>query len=571
MPDTYTSLPAGNRSILADRPEISLFDESHLCKSCRLVWSGLPLLSAACVLVLAMCGCGSGGSAPTPGALSLNPGTLQFGEVPVGGNANTSVEISNRGSETVVLSQIKIPGQPFSVVSGGGLPISIPGGGTHTLSVGFTPLSAGNYSGALALIDVSASIVAQAAIYGRGSAGVAQLSVSAASLSFGDITVNGAARETLTLKSIGTQPVMVSSAATSVASFSLDGASFPVTLNPSQSMNLTVQFQPAAVGIASGQLSIRSNSSTGATTVVRLSGTGIAAANPQLSVSTGSLSFGSVTVGTSVPQPLTLRSTGTSPVTVNLVAISGSGFTIAGGSFPVTLNPGQSVTLVVQFEPTTASVAGGQLSIRSNSSTGATTVVALSGTGRAADPELTTSAASVNFGSVPLNTATTSNLTLNSTGTTSVTVSSAQVQGAGFSIVGGSFPATLNPGQALSVLIRFQPTVAGAATGQLTITSDSLGGGSEVVPLSGLATAIAHEVDLSWLPPASSPDPVVGYNIYRSASGGQFVRLNSIVSFSTIYVDSTVVSSVSYDYVAKSVDANGVESVASNEYQVTIP
>jgi fibronectin type 3 domain-containing protein len=130
---------------------------------------------------------------------------------------------------------------------------------------------------------------------------------------------------------------------------------------------------------------------------------------------------------------------------------------------------------------------------------------------------------------------------------------------------------TLNPGQTLSLQLQFQPTVAGTATGQLTITSNSLGGGSMVVPLSGLATAVAHEVDLSWLPPASSPDPVVGYNIYRSVSGGEFVRLNSAVSLPTTYVDSTVVSSVSYSYVAKSVDANGVESTASNEYQVTIP
>jgi len=49
------------------------------------------------------------------------------------------------------------------------------------------------------------------------------------------------------------------------------------------------------------------------------------------------------------------------------------------------------------------------------------------------------------------------------------------------------------------------------------------------------------------------------------------VRLNSVVSLPTTYVDNTVVSSVSYSYVAKSVDANGMESIASNEYQVTIP
>jgi hypothetical protein len=268
---------------------------------------------------------------------------------------------------------------------------------------------------------------------------------------------------------------------------------------------------------------------------------------------------------------LTLTSTGTAPVTINSATIAGAGFTIVAGGFPITLNPGQSMTLVVQFHPTATAAVSGQLSLSSTSSGGTTTVVALSGTGTAADPELTVSAASLSFGSVAVNLDATSNLTLTSTGTTPVTVSSAQIEGPEFTIVGGSFPATLNPGQALSVLIRYQPKAAGAATGELTITSNSLYGGSLTVPLSGVATAIPHELDLSWLPPIDSPDPVVGYNIYRSKGGGAFMLLNSVASSAAAYVDSTVDSAATYVYVVKSVDSSGVESIASNQFQITIP
>ena len=60
-----------------------------------------------------------------------------------------------------------------------------------------------------------------------------------------------------------------------------------------------------------------------------------------------------------------------------------------GGSLPVTLNPAQAVTLQVQFKPTTAAAATGQITISSDSSSGSTTVVALSGTGAAAaNPQL---------------------------------------------------------------------------------------------------------------------------------------------------------------------------------------
>ncbi len=144
-----------------------------------------------------------------------------------------------------------------------------------------------------------------------------------------------------------------------------------MTLNPTQTMTLQVQFDPTALGTASGQLTITSDSSTGSTAQVTLGGTGTAAPVPQLTVSAGSLSFGNVTVNTAATQSLTLTSTGTAPVTVSSATISGAGFSIVGGnSLPVTLNPTQTLTLQVQFDPTATGSASGQIAISSNSSTG---------------------------------------------------------------------------------------------------------------------------------------------------------------------------------------------------------
>ena len=328
---------------------------------------------------------------------------------------------------------------------------------------------------------------------------------------------------------------------------------------------------PTATGTASGQITISSDSSTGSTAVVALSGTATAAPNPQLTVSAASLSFGSVTVNTAATQTLTLTSSGTSPVTVNSAAITGAGFTIAAQSFPVTLNPAQSLTLQVQFDPTATGTASGQITISSNSTTGSTALVALGGTGTAANPQLTVSATTLSFGSVTVNTATTQSLTLTSSGTTPVTVSSAAITGAGFTIVGGSFPVTLNPTQTLTLQLQFEPTTAGALTGQITINSNSTSGSTAVVSLSGTGTAVAHEVDLSWDAPASSPDPVAGYNIYRATGSGSLALINSSPDSAVTYVDSAVVSGATYSYVVKSVDSSGVESVASNEIMVTIP
>ena len=56
-------------------------------------------------------------------------------------------------------------------------------------------------------------------------------------------------------------------------------------------------------------------------------------------------------LSTTTTQSLTLTSTGTSPVTVTAASVTGAGFTLIGGSFPVTLNPTQTLTLQLQFAP----------------------------------------------------------------------------------------------------------------------------------------------------------------------------------------------------------------------------
>jgi hypothetical protein len=256
---------------------------------------------------------------------------------------------------------------------------------------------------------------------------------------------------------------------------------------------------------------------------------------------------------------------------VNSATITGTGFTIVAQSFPVTLNPTQSVTLQVQFDLTATGTASGQIAISSNSTTGGTALVPLGGTGTAANPQLTINAGSLSFGSVAVNTATMQTLTLTSTGTSPVTVNTAAITGAGFNIVGGGFPVTLNPTQTLTLQLQFEPTTAGALTAQITISSNSTSGSTAVVALSGTGTAVAHEVDLSWDAPASSPDPVAGYNIYRATGTGSLVLINSSPDSTVAYVDSTVVSGATYSYEVKSVDASGVESIASNPITVTIP
>jgi hypothetical protein len=196
--------------------------------------------------------------------------------------------------------------------------------------------------------------------------------------------------------------------------------------------------------------------------------------------------------------------------------------------------------------------------------------VSLSGTGTTGNPALTLSAKSLSFGSEAVNSAATLPVTLTSSGTSPLTVNSAAISGTGFTTVGGSFPVTLNPNQTTAIQVQFKPTAAGSATGNLTIATNSTGGAA-VVSLSGTGTSAAHQVDLSWSAPSSSPDPVTGYHVYRATGNGAAQLMNSAVNTQAAYTDTTVLSGTAYNYTVKSVDSSGVESVASNTFAVTIP
>jgi len=81
---------------------------------------------------------------------------------------------------------------------------------------------------------------------------------------------------------------------------------------------------------------------------------------------------------------------------------------------------------------------------------------------------------------------------------------------------------------------------------------------------------IAHSVRLGWS--ASSSSSVVGYNIYRkSGSSGAYTRLNPSLVTGTSYTDGGVEAGQTYQYAARAVDDNNIESIDSNIAQATVP
>ncbi|QNI33470.1 choice-of-anchor D domain-containing protein [Alloacidobacterium dinghuense] len=339
------------------------------------------------ILIVIVLGCGYSLTAKAASAtgpqLTVSSNYFPFGKVTTGSKATLPVTLTSTGSTAVKINSASIGGSGFSV-SGATFPVTLKPQQSVKLNLTFAPKSAGTVTGTLTVS--STSTTNPTAYINMAGTGVtpttgALLSVSSTYLTFGNVAISSSGSIPVVLSSTGTSAVTISSGSIGGSGFSVSGASFPVTLQPKQTLTLNFKFAPASAGSVTGTMILSSNSATGSAAYINMSGTGVSASSAQLTVSPASLSFGDVAVGSSATLGVTLTSTGSSAVTINSATISGSGYTVSGATFPVTLSAKQTLTLQVKFAPTAASAATGKLTISSNSSSNATVAVSMSGTG----------------------------------------------------------------------------------------------------------------------------------------------------------------------------------------------
>jgi hypothetical protein len=145
-------------------------------------------------------------------------------------------------------------------------------------------------------------------------------------------------------------------------------------------------FAPFTPGAASAFLTIASNASNTSVLNVPLSGSGLPALPPLISVTPSSFDFGSVVVGqTSSPQSFVVTNTGGANLIIFAVTIKGPfalEFRIISNTCTVsTLAPGATCTIIVVFAPTTVNHASASLVITSNAANAPMLGVPLEGNG----------------------------------------------------------------------------------------------------------------------------------------------------------------------------------------------
>ena len=221
-----------------------------------------------------------------------------------------------------------------------------------------------------------------------------------------------------------------------------------------------------------------------------------ASGSAPLSLSSKSISFGSVTVGSSMTQVVTLTNPGTRSVRILEATVKGAEFSISGLELPLTLGSNQSTTFGVRFAPTATGSVSGSLTIVIYFHYTFLSI-ALSGTGVVQSPSVAMSANSLAFGSQAVGaTSAAQTVTLSNTGNGALSIRGIALTGANFIDFAQSnnCGASVAAGGSCTISVTFTPVASGSFTAAVSV-ADNASGSPQTVTLSG--TGASPGVSLS--------------------------------------------------------------------------
>jgi len=335
-------------------------------------------------VVLTFSGTGTNGqpspppTQPSGSQLVLTPSTIDFGSVTVGQTPGANITLTNTGASTLNLASHTVNGASFST-SGIVYPMNIASGVVVPLKIIFHPATTGAFSGTVQFFY--GNNVATLTLKGSGVSGASSgyASVNSIAAQFGTVPMGTSNTQTIQLTNTGNASFNVSSITASGSGFSVSVPSLPLSVAPGANAQFSVGFSPPSVGNFTGSVLVSSTASDSQLSVA-LSGSGVSS-SPGLSVSPTNLTFGSISVGATESQTITLQNTGNSNLTVSSVVATGNGFAATGIAVNTVLTPRQTATLTVNFNPTATGTFSGTITITSNASNSPTFVVPLTGSG----------------------------------------------------------------------------------------------------------------------------------------------------------------------------------------------
>jgi protein involved in polysaccharide export with SLBB domain len=244
----------------------------------------------------------------------------------------------------------------------------------------------------------------------------------------------------------------------------------PITVDPGEEVTFTVSYTPSVAGVSEIAI-IRITSNDPTAPFVDVSATGAKGTGQVGTAIADAGSFGNVCLGSFADELLTINNSGTCPLSISDILGSPDFLAPSVLSYPLLVGPGDSIDVVVRFQPSAFGFQPGSITILSDDPAGPH-VVPVSGIAPAPKANLII-ANTGSFGDVCVGSFRDEPLIVTNSGKCALSITGISSNSADFlapEVL--SYPITVGPGDALPVPIRFQPASFGAKAGTITVTSD---------------------------------------------------------------------------------------------------
>ena len=321
--------------------------------------------------------------------LRVSASGLAFGSAVVGQSRAATLVVTNAGTATLQLNTVTVTNGQFDARPLGSL--SLQAGDSLLVAVTFSPTVAGPQAGTLTITTSNDPEKASVTLALSGTGAQPDIDVPPL-VSFGQVALGSPAVSTLLISNPGTSDLTVTRIAASDSQFVVRPDSIVVTAG--SQMRVTVIFTPILLGKTTATLTLTSDDPDEGSVIVALSGS---AAAPRASVSSSTLAFGSVLIGSSFETKLTVSNLGDADLKISRLASDNAQFAVFPTAF--TVRPLRDQQVSVTFTPRSIGAQAGTLTLSTDDPARRTLTIGVSGDGgRQAAIEV--SATELNFGAV---------------------------------------------------------------------------------------------------------------------------------------------------------------------------
>ncbi len=461
-------------------------------------------------------------------AMEADPESLSFGDQSVDiASSAKSVTVTNTGN-----ADLEFGAQPGSIVwdmsssyaitDDGCVNQTVEPGDTCVIKVTFTPSKEGRLTASL---TIHAENVDDDLSVGLDGNGIPKgFTATPNPVDFGNVYVNHTSEnKVVAVTNEGDDPLSITDTnitGTDANEFSVQRDDCRnLTLAKDETCTVTLSFTPTSEAAKTANLTF-TDSGFGSPHNVALKGAGV---YPKISISPPDLNFGPTRRGTSGELSSTITSSGSVPLTISDVQLSGTDagqYSIIHNSCTEVLQPEATCEITARYTPTTLDSASATITVTSDAQPGSESLIALSGSG--VEPALMVDPSSLTFDPTPVGTETQSqDITLTNTGNDALTLDDPEITGAAkadYAITHttcvGNPSIVLSPDSSCTVSVAFTPSGPGSRKATVQIGSNAPDSPAKVsLSGTGLAPAIAvqpSKVDFGEvLPGKTSPKKVV--------------------------------------------------------------